>query len=44
MGYHHPSRMRELAYLNTGIKITLIDMRPDEDGKIRKEVFHAKTD
>ena len=35
-------RMRELAYLNAGITITLTDMRPDEEGKIRKEVFHAK--
>ena len=35
-------RMRELAYLNAGIKITLTDLRPDEDGKTRQEVFHAK--
>ena len=35
-------RMRELAYLNAGIKITLRDMRPDENGKTREEVFHAK--
>ena len=35
-------RMRELAYLNAGIKITLRDMRPDEEGKTREEVFHAK--
>ena len=35
-------RMRELAYLNTGIKITLTDLRPDEEGKTRQEVFHAK--
>ena len=37
-------RMRELAYLNAGIKITLTDMRPDpETGKAgRQEVFHAK--
>ena len=34
-------RMRELAYLNAGIKITLTDLRPDEDGKTRQEVFHA---
>jgi DNA gyrase subunit B len=35
-------RMRELAYLNAGIKITLTDLRPNEDGKTRQEVFHAK--
>lgn len=36
-------RMRELAYLNAGIKITLTDLRPDPDtGKTRTEVFHAK--
>lgn len=34
-------RMRELAYLNAGIKITLTDLRPDEEGKTRQEVFHA---
>ena len=44
------TRMRELAYLNAGIKITLRDMRPehDADGTVvegwqpREEVFHAK--
>ena len=35
-------RMRELAYLNAGITITLRDMRPDEDGNTKEEVFHAK--
>ena len=35
-------RMRELAYLNAGITITLRDMRPDEEGKLREETFHAK--
>lgn len=36
-------RMRELAYLNAGIKITLSDLRPDpETGKTRTEIFHAK--
>ena len=35
-------RMRELAYLNAGIRITLRDLRPDEDGKTKEEVFHAK--
>ena len=36
-------RMRELAYLNAGITITLTDLRPDEDGNLKQpEVFHAK--
>ena len=36
-------RMRELAYLNAGITITLSDLRPDDEGNIRQpEVFHAK--
>ena len=34
--------MRELAYLNAGVKITLTDLRPDENGKTRTETFHAK--
>ena len=36
------SRMRELAYLNAGIRITLRELRPNEEGKTREEVFHAK--
>jgi DNA gyrase subunit B len=36
------SRMRELAYLNAGIKIILTDLRKDENGNTRQEVFHAK--
>nr|WP_294724670.1 DNA topoisomerase (ATP-hydrolyzing) subunit B [Prevotella sp.] len=36
------SRMRELAFLNAGIKITLTDLRPDEEGKTKQAVFHAK--
>jgi DNA gyrase subunit B len=35
-------RMRELAFLNAGITITLTDKRPDEEGNIKQEVFHAK--
>ena len=36
-------RMRELAFLNAGITITLADKRPDAEGKVREpEVFHAK--
>ncbi len=34
-------RMRELAFLNAGLKITLTDLRLDENGKTRTEVFHA---
>ena len=36
------SRMRELAFLNAGIKITLTDLRPDEEGKTKQAVYHAK--
>ena len=36
------TRMRELAYLNKGIRITLEDKREeDEDGKFRGEEFHS---
>ena len=35
-------RMRELAFLNAGIKITLTDLRSNTEGKTRQEVFHAK--
>ena len=36
-------RMRELAFLNAGITITLTDKHPDEEGILRQpEVFHAK--
>ena len=35
------NRMRELAYLNAGITITLTDERPDEEGNTRREVFHS---
>ncbi len=36
------NRMRELAFLNAGITIKLTDLRPDEDGKTREEIFHSK--
>lgn len=36
------SRMRELAYLNAGITITLTDYRPNEDGTFRTETFHSE--
>jgi len=37
------ARMRELAYLNKGITITLTDKRvKEEDGNYKKEVFHSE--
>ena len=36
------NRMRELAYLNAGITITLTDLRLDEEGKTKSEVFHSE--
>ena len=36
------NRMRELAYLNAGITITLTDLRPDDEGNTRHEVFYSK--
>ena len=33
-------RLRELAYLNSGITIKLIDERVDAQGRIREEIFH----
>ena len=36
-------RMRELAFLNAGITITLTDLRPDDEGNLRQpEVYHSK--
>ncbi|MFA6873352.1 MAG: DNA topoisomerase (ATP-hydrolyzing) subunit B [Bacteroidaceae bacterium] len=35
-------RMRELAYLNAGLTITLSDFRKDGEGNIKKEIFHSK--
>jgi len=35
------NRMRELAYLNAGITITLRDLRPDDEGNTREDVFHS---
>ncbi len=35
------ARLRELSYLNKGIRITLKDARPDEDGNTREELFHS---
>ncbi len=36
------NRMRELAYLNKGLTLELIDERPDENGKTRKETYHSE--
>ena len=36
------NRMRELAFLNAGITITLTDLRPDDEGKTRTETFYSK--
>ena len=35
------NRMRELAFLNAGLKITLTDMRPDDEGNTQQEVFYS---
>ena len=36
------NRMRELAFLNAGITIDLTDMRKDDEGNIRHDVFHSE--
>ena len=36
------NRMRELAYLNAGITITLTDLRPNEEGKTRCEKYYSE--
>ena len=36
------NRMRELAFLNAGITITLTDLRPDEEGNTRTEKFYSE--
>jgi DNA gyrase subunit B len=44
--YHYDilqARMRELSYLNKGIKITLVDKRElDKDGEFLSETFHSE--
>lgn len=39
---HVANRMRELAFLNAGIKIKLTDLRKDEEGNIREDIFHSE--
>ena len=36
------NRMRELAYLNAGLKITLTDLRKDDEGNIRQQEFFSE--
>lgn len=36
------NRMRELAFLNAGIRIKLIDLRLDAEGKTREDEFYSK--
>ncbi len=35
------NRMRELAFLNAGLKITLTDMRKDHEGNTRQDIFYS---
>ena len=38
------TRLRDLAYLNAGVKLTLTDLRnKDEEGNPRTEIFYSKT-
>ena len=36
------ARLRELAFLNKGVHLELHDMRPDENGNTRHDVFHSE--
>ncbi|MCQ2128236.1 MAG: DNA topoisomerase (ATP-hydrolyzing) subunit B [Bacteroidaceae bacterium] len=36
------ARMRELAYLNAGLKITLTDLRKDADGNTKTNTYYSK--
>ncbi|WP_026651411.1 DNA topoisomerase (ATP-hydrolyzing) subunit B [Butyrivibrio proteoclasticus] len=33
-------RLREMAFLTKGLRITLYDLRPDENGETKKQTFH----
>ncbi len=36
------NRLRELAFLNKGIRLNLYDRRPDGEGKLREDHFYSK--
>jgi len=36
------NRLRELAFLNKGIRLNLYDRRPDEEGKLHEDHFYSK--
>ncbi len=36
------NRLRELAFLNKGIRLNLYDKRPDEEGKTREDHFYSE--
>ena len=37
-----PNRLRELAFLNKGIRLNLYDKRPDDAGKLREDHFYSE--
>ncbi len=36
------NRLRELAYMNKGVHISLTDLRPDEEGKTKHVTYHSE--